>query len=162
MLFGKAGPMSSQEMQDSLRGLYLDARAADLEMGGYFYKTTANGPILFARLPPDIAKTDACQFRPGNGGQPALGVIVGYVHTHQAPEGVQKWCPVRKQYIFPDNFKTGGGSDSDWVKVDSQLVPEYTVDRDRKWRLDPGVPLADRKNNPNRWLIRPNACAVHG
>lgn len=128
-------------------------------MGGYFYQISISSPILFQQLPGGPL-TDACQFD-----QPAvsapLGAVVAFVHTHQAPEGVPVYCEHRGVTLVPNNSATGAGSPQDWAKAKAQRVPEYTVDANSIWRLDPNVDPSQWSANVNRWIRQGVACATH-
>ncbi len=158
-LAGRSGPMNSQAMMDSLRALFADARAANTEMGGYFYQEYYNSPIQFIRLAPDLTLTDACKFYPLATGQ-APGAIVGYVHTHQAVVGVNTPCIKGGGSVSPDNIAGGGGSPEDWDGATTTKISTYTVDATDIWRLDPGVLTQNRLGNRNRWAYFATGCPV--
>ena len=160
--------MNSSDMQRAARSLFVDARAAETEMGGYFYQVSPNSPIQFQRLDGVESATldgvavgtDNCSFV-----QPAvehpLGAVLGLVHTHQAPENVSTHCRFGNCDLIPRNSQFGGGSDVDWKKATTQGLPEYTIDANAIWRLDPNTGVGAHASNPNQWTRQGNACATH-
>jgi hypothetical protein len=87
-----------------------------------------------------------------------------HIHPHRPGEKVYQCrdangLPVYAQYVgdgkpvpLSVNEDQGGGSNPDWGSVNSDGYPSYTYNMNRNvFRLDAGVSLYLRQNNPNKW-----------
>lgn len=137
------------------------------ELGAYLYR---DADETYDALPIDDPTATDCGFTiPG--GSPALppgAVPVGVFHTHPSTAGERLYgC----QDVKPGEIKrasrsktAGGGSPPDWEGATISGAPVYVLNLNRKVaRLDPGVAVSQRGNNPNQWKFNSGSdCLVLG
>lgn len=145
-----------------------------LERGGLIYRRPDGSHFLLSHL--GTRSDCSYNFPPPSDMRERLGdgsTLVGGYHTHPSlqhpvhgrdmavgcrrPNGTLMG-PTR---VDPNGNSTlggggGGGSPADWNWTNENDRPNYIISgRGRMTRLDPGMPSANRGNNPNRWWWNP-------
>lgn len=125
-----------------------------------------NGACLAQLDPANVNPTPCHSDGSANPVLPDGATRVGNGHTHPSNDGEPYPTGTCTDRPPPAPFENGGGSDADWLSPGLTGAPEYIPSMGNNSdylisRLDAGVDVNQRPNNPYMWKIRkndPNAC----
>lgn len=174
--------MDSESVRDSLVAILQRSNPDSapgsghkLERGGVIWRRS-DGTFFASEVGPPAASQNECTydlFDPGAIQPPEANLVgIAFFHTHPRVGNEPAYgCPSLpgqpRFSQFPGEPGTigpaistpdanGGGSPGDWAKASGTDTPQYTINNAGSvWRLDPGVSVAQRAQNTNRWRWRP-------
>jgi hypothetical protein len=135
------------------------------EYGGYVYQR--DDGTYFLQPANDLTATD-CGFTIPGGSPPTIAgahYAGRFWHVHPSLNGERlygcSWAIPGDIVTADRDPKNGGGSTADWNAVEESHTPQYIIDQEKVWRLDPDTSEEERGNNPNKWTYNQLGCFTH-